>query len=366
MYPFLFHYRYGVFKALEGYDDLEVTFVSDIEGRNGIESIPVELLHKHHQVKTRMLSRFTWQSGLVSRLISSDYDAAIFHGDMWSLSTWVGALVARTRRKRIYFWTIGWHRPDGAVLRRVRVAFYRLAHELLIYGNIGKRLGAEMGFCPSRMTVIYNSHESSQTRSSEVSAVKLRIPRDGRPTVGAVIRLTAVKRLDLLLEAAVVLRMRGLDLRIVLAGDGPERQALEDMATANALSVLFPGAIYAQEDLEEVYGALDLTVVPAAAGLTVIQSLNHGVPVVTDDDEYGQMPESEAVIEGLTGGRYAKGDVRALADAIQAWLNRVSLTPEETARHSQNEVSARWTPEAQAERIHSRLRFPGTAHASAK
>jgi glycosyltransferase involved in cell wall biosynthesis len=356
VYPYLFHYRFGVFRALEQRSDLDVTFVSDVAGRQGIAATPPGLLKKHYRVRTIVLSRFTWQVGLLLCVAVRRYDVAVFHGDMWSLSTWAAAAIARIRRRRVLFWTIGWHRPDPYLLRRVRVLFYKLAHELLIYGNVGRSIGVAMGYPPARMHVIYNSHASSQQVALGPDGEGVTLPRDAVWTVGAVIRLTAVKRLDLLLEAAADLSDRGVPIRVILAGEGPERERLEQLGRRRGVDVIFTGAIYSSPDLASFYEAVDVTVVPAAAGLTVIQSLSHGVPVVTDDDDYGQMPEAEAVVDGATGARYARGDVSQLALKIAQVIERAREDPAGTAARAREEVEARWTPEAQSAKIHSRIR----------
>jgi glycosyltransferase involved in cell wall biosynthesis len=355
VYPFLFHYRFGVFKALEGKQELDVSFVSDIEGRQGIAATPVTLVDNHERVRTMTRSRFTWQRGLLPLIARQDYDAVIFHGDMWSLSTWAAAVIARLRRRDVFFWTIGWHRPDPPLLRRLRVSFYKLANELLVYGNIGRDLGARMGYPAARMHVIYNSQDSSQQVVGQAEAGRLDLSSSSRPTVGAVIRLTAVKRLDLLVEAAALLRDQGRPVRVILAGEGPEQRRLESLAEALDVEIVFTGAIYSEADLTSFYSVVDVTVVPAAAGLTVIQSLKHGVPVVTDDDDYGQMPEAEAVIDGLTGARYTKDSRADLAAKIEQTVERVRVDPAGTSLHARQEVESRWTPEAQAHSIHERL-----------
>jgi glycosyltransferase involved in cell wall biosynthesis len=293
--------------------------------------------------------------GLVLKMLTGSYDVAVFHGDVWSLSTWFAAAAARLRRKRVLFWTIGWHRPDTGFLRVFRMAFYRLANELLLYGNTALALGTDMGYPAERMSVIFNSHESSQQLVTRPSPDKVAHLGPPRPTVGAVIRLTASKRLDLLIEAAALLGERDRPVRVLIAGEGPERARLEELARRLQVQCLFLGAVYAPEDLTAVYDALDVTVVPAAAGLTVIQSLAHGVPVVTDDDRFGQMPEAEAVIEDQTGSRYRAGDVSALALAIDEWVERVRVAPERTSTCARSEVEARWTPSAQADRIADRI-----------
>jgi glycosyltransferase involved in cell wall biosynthesis len=91
-----------------------------------------------------------------------------------------------------------------------------------------------------------------------------------------------------------------------------------------------------------------VTVVPGAAGLTVIQSLQHGVPVVTHGDAHSQMPEFEAVIPARTGSLFEKGSVESLADELRSWME---LSADEAGRRSQEarrEVARGWSSDAHA------------------
>ena len=353
VYPFMHHYRFGVFSALEADRRLTVTFASARQGRNGVETIPRELFRRHVETRTTNFKRFSYQSKIFRLALSPRYDSLVFLGDVWSLSTWLGAAAGRLRRKKVLFWTIGWHRPERGLIKLLRISFYRLADELLLYGNVGKTIGVAMGYAPERMTVIYNSHVSSQQAAVLADGSVVAQLTDASRSVGAVVRLNPTKRLDLLIEAVGLLKKRGLDVGVILAGEGPERDRLSWLAKSKGVRVVFLGAVYAESDLRAIYSRLRATVIPAAAGLSVIQSLSHGVPVITDDDDYGQMPEAEAIQPGVTGSRFARGDVTALAEAIERWLperDDAALT-----RAAEEEITARWSATSQARAIAARI-----------
>ena len=352
-YPFMHHYRYGVFSALDTDDRLDVTFASATKGRNGVASIPPESFKRHVATKTTYFRRFSYQTKILGLALSSRFDTLVFLGDVWSFSTWLGALAGRITRKDVIFWTIGWHRPEKGILKRLRLLFYGIASELLLYGNVGKKIGAAMGYTPGRMTVIYNSHVSShQETATSDGSVEGQL-RDASCAVGAVVRLNPTKRIDLLIEAVGLLKEQGRDVQVILAGEGPELLRLQQLAEATGVRVVFLGAVYAESDLKIVYSHLRATVIPAAAGLSVIQSLSHGVPVITDDDDYGQMPEAEAIQPGVTGSRYPRGDVAALAAAIERWLP--SRDDSALAEAARLEVKTRWSASSQARAISARI-----------
>lgn len=70
-----------------------------------------------------------------------------------------------------------------------------------------------------------------------------------------------------------------------------------------------------------------MTVLPERAGLTVMKSLQFGVPVVTVDDPYRQVPEYRAVVPGVTGELYPPGDVEGLGLAILRALEMIDRDP---------------------------------------
>lgn len=121
----------------------------------------------------------------------------------------------------------------------------------------------------------------------------------GLPNGGIVVlgvgRLAPVKAFHDLIESVGNLRDSGVDVLLVLAGDGPERPRLEEMAQALCLEerVFFLGV---RRDMETVFGAADIFVLcslreaaPAAlleamaSGLAVVATRVGGVPHIVAD-----------------------------------------------------------------------------------
>lgn len=348
--PILFHYRRGVFLALDRHPLVRMVFASDLGPLDGIAAMSPGEVREHIALRTRSFLGVRWQSGLLRTLLTRRFDAVVFLGDVRYASTWLGALLARCRGMRIAFWTIGWHRPETGVRRWTRLTFYRIAHLVMLYGQSGKRIGQEMGYPEDRLVVIGNSVETTPGAADD-EVLELPSKDSGELWLGAVIRLNPVKRLDLLVEAAGVLRRRGVNARLLLVGEGPSRADLERSASNLSVPIHFAGAVYGATTIREIYDRLDVTVVPAAIGLTAIQSMAHGVPVVSDNSPYTQMPEWEAIVPGVTGELYETGDVAALAHAIERAATRVFSDPESTAESCRREAAQKWDATGHAERI---------------
>lgn len=121
----------------------------------------------------------------------------------------------------------------------------------------------------------------------------------GAPILLSVGRLHRMKGLHILLDTLAALRER--PWRLIIAGDGPERAALESQAAALHLSgrVIFLGRV-ADEDLPHLYAGADVFVNPElgqpAFGLVALEALLQGTPVIAN--RAGALPE----VVGDNGG----------------------------------------------------------------
>jgi glycosyltransferase involved in cell wall biosynthesis len=126
-------------------------------------------------------------------------------------------------------------------------------------------------------------------------------PRAATPRIGVVSRLVSHKRFDLLVDAVPELRRRWPGLCVDIAGDGPERPALEERAARLGLqeTVRFHGFVDAATRRRILLEAW-LTVSPSQAegwGLTMIEANAVGVPGVAFD-----VPGlRDSVVHGETG-----------------------------------------------------------------
>lgn len=360
VYPYLPHYRYDVFKRLEGHPNLEVEFAAGPNSRDGsILTVPGEVLDKFHPLRNVWFWKFLWQFGVFSVIVRRRPDVVVFHGESANLSTWAGAVLARLLKSAVLFWTIGWHRPDSGLRRHFRLAYYRLADELLIYGKVGRAIGVDMGYPYERMTVIYNSSSGPIGRQKVDPAALERfnddLPAMGEKIVSSVIRLYPVKRLDMLVQATAALRSAGRPVVLLLVGDGPERERLAALARQLEVPLYMPGAAYTDEALRLVYERTLVTVVPSLAGLTVLQSLKFGCPVITHDNMYEQVPECEAIVPGATGDFYRYGDVDHLALTLGRWIDRQTHHRAATAQHCRDSLQREWNADVQAEIISKKI-----------
>ena len=289
------------------------------------------------------LGPFTWQTGWLRCLWANrDVEAIVITGDWKILSMWPLVTVAHLLRIPVACWTIGWHRPEFGTVDKIREKFYRRADSLLLYGHHAQCIALAKGFRAGELYVVGNSINAPTNIAT--------VHPSERHNIIVVGRLTTAKKLHLLLEAVAALPCEARP-SIKLIGVGEEEQRLRETSKDLNLDVEFPGEIHDVEDLEHHYQSARITVIPGAAGLSVIQSLAYGVPVITHSDLNRQMPEVEAIRQDWTGELVPYEDVNALGRAVERWLRMDDDEYAERSSECRKVYLNNWTPADHAAKI---------------
>lgn len=219
---------------------------------------------------------------------------------------WVGFFHGHTReslRARFY------HFLDRRMLRA--------ADRVIV---MSARQQSEFGRYAHHVQVIHNAIVPLARSSAEAAGVVERKLRGlPAPRIGVVGRLSPEKGVDLFIAACERLARDGLVFSGVIAGDGPERDALalgvENAGLANRIVLL--GHVSAADAL---YEALDLLVIPSRSeGLpnVLLEALAADLPVVATS--VGAIPE---VLDQPGAGRLVEpGSAEELARAIRAAMD---------------------------------------------
>lgn len=141
-------------------------------------------------------------------------------------------------------------------------------------------------------------------------------------TIGTVCRLVPEKGVADLLHAAKNVLLRHRDVRFLIAGDGPARLELEELAHKLGISshVTFSGFC---KDMPSTYAAMDVFVLPSwneGMPMSVIEAMAAGKPVVSTF--VGALPE---VITDKTGVLIAPGDHQTMAKVLTTLIDNRDL-----------------------------------------
>ena len=145
------------------------------------------------------------------------------------------------------------------------------------------------GVNQSCISMIQNAVESCYTDESAIQnrAEKRRLfsIKEHEMLLGFTGRLSQEKGLRYLIEACFLLNQAGLPTKVLIIGDGPQRNELEKLASSKNLchQVLFVGF---QKDVHNWLPALDAFVLPSVTEgtpMSLLEAMSWGLPVVASD-----------------------------------------------------------------------------------
>ncbi|GAA1984777.1 glycosyltransferase family 4 protein [Catenulispora subtropica] len=215
---------------------------------------------------------------------------------------------------------------------------------------MGREVDALLGVPEAKTAIIPNGVDMPRWRPdpAEVAASRSRYADSG-PLIGFAGRLVYEKGVQHLLHAVPELRRRHPGLRVVIAGDGPQRGELE--ATAGQLGlhreVSFTGFVPAP-GLSSTMASTDAMVVPSIYepfGLVALEAAAAGAPLAVS--ETGGL--AEIVEPGVTGLRFRARDTEALAESVSSLISdRASAQSMATAAHAMVRDRYGWSSVADA------------------
>ena len=181
------------------------------------------------------------------------------------------------RRRPVIGWGLG--APAANKLETaLRGSFLHSLDAVIAYSRTGADQYIAAGLPAERVFVAPNAVAPRPSRPAQQHPATY---ADGRPSLLFIGRLQARKRLDILLQACAALSGE-FHPRLTIIGDGPEREALEQLAEDIYPQTVFTGAKHGAE-LEPYFSAADLFVLPGTGGLAVQQAMAHALPVLVGE-----------------------------------------------------------------------------------
>lgn len=317
------HYRKNIYMLMD--KELEVDFYFGDSRPGNIKPVDESLLeHVKPHLHNITFGPFYWQKGAM-KFLKSEYTDIILPGETYCLSSWALTLLAKCYGKRIYHWTHGAYGNERGFKKWLTMLRTRKVTGSFLYGNYAKDILIKYGADPSKLYVIYNSlaydEQVDIRRTITSSDVYCRHFGNTNKNIVFIGRLTSVKKLDQILSALSVLQQKGQHYNMTFIGDGTEKSKLEQLvAELNLKNVWFYGACYDEKVLSEMLYNADVCVSPGNVGLTAMHTMTFGTPVISHNNFPMQMPEFEAIEDGITGTFFKEDDVNSLADAIERWF----------------------------------------------
>lgn len=354
-------FRYAALYRTSIYLEIEKEFNADFSFSAKI-SIPIKKMDysilqrcKLFGEEKEIIGGFHYMSSFQDINIDQ-YNNIIMAGDSKDLTVWKVLIINKFKKnkQKTILWSHGWYGREGYLKSIIKKKLFNLADEILLYGEYARKLMIANGFDSSKLHVIYNSldydNQLAIREKMKISDIYIKKFNNNSKNLIFIGRLTREKKLNLLIEAILILKRNGFETNLTLIGDGNEGEDLKSLANKYSLekNIWFYGASYNEDFLSELIYNADICVSPGNVGLTAIHSMTYGTPVVTHKDFTHQGPEFEAIIEGKTGSYFNFNEAVSLANTIYNWFNKI-IDREQIRENCYEIIDKKYNPHYQIE-----------------
>jgi glycosyltransferase involved in cell wall biosynthesis len=289
--------------------------------------------------------RGPWDWRVLTRLVSvcRAEGVTIWHGHDYKTNA-LGLLLKRFHPMRLVTTVHGWvHRTARTPLyyKIDQLCLPRYERVICVSDDLLEQCLAS-GVSAKNCVLLENgidADEYSRKRTAEEARAALGLPASGS-VLGAVGRLEAEKGFDLLIRSTHALLASGVDVRLVVVGEGGERSRLEELARELGIAdrVLLPGW---QSDVRTYFEAMDVFALSSfREGLpnVVLEAMALEVPVVST--RVNGVPR--LIQDGRNGFLVEPGDREGLTTALAGILKNSALR-DVFARSARRVVETRYS-----------------------
>lgn len=211
----------------------------------------------------------------------------------------------------------------AAMFASERWLLHRARAVTVVTESFKQRL-VQKGVPAERVTVVPNGVDTSRYYASPERLALDGVPADGTPLIGYLGTFGAGQGLAAVIDAARLLRGRGVNAHVALVGDGPDRAALEADLSARPVSGVSIHAPIPRDATRAFYNTCDVVLVPHAS----LPVLGDTVPSKIFEVMACERPlvaalrgEGARIIERSRGGVLASpGDPVSIAEGIERML----------------------------------------------
>lgn len=341
-------YRERIYALIDQKYDCDWVFE---DTNNNLKEFDTSKLHRVSRLHTFKIGPFYWVSGLLQFLYRHQYSQYLMMGHSRNLSTLIFLLIKKIffPSKKVYLWTHGIYGKESKLEHLYKTLLYKCSDKVLVYGDYSCSLMKNMGFDVSRLYAIHNSLDFDtqlQIRQSLTeSAIYESHFQNRSPVIVFIGRLNPVKKLDMIIKAVSELKRQGKIFNLALIGDGPTKDSLKNLVCDLKLDkqVWFYGASYDEKKNAELIYNADICVAPGNIGLTAMHVMMFGCPAISHNCFKNQMPEFEAIKEGLTGDFFEYNNQDSLTNTIAKWFSHPDYNRDSIRQNCYDEIDKNWS-----------------------
>lgn len=279
-----------------------------------------------------------WQHGLITLKGLKKGDVIVVGGDLHNISAMMLSALARMNGLGVVWW--GHHKTANAKRWKVLIRLWiakLLSDVYLCYTKAGARFLETHGFVKGRVYATGNTIDQTaivdavgKFDKSSLDDFRHTHNLEGKKLILICGEVHAKMRLHQLIEAMATPQLRSEPVVLAVIGDGSECERCRALSKRLCVDdrIRWIGATRDQMVMAPWFILANVFVYPGAIGLSIMHAFSYGVPVVTHGCREHQMPEFEALREGVTGLTFREDDVNDLADKVLSMIVNPKRTKE--------------------------------------
>ncbi|WXG47417.1 MAG: glycosyltransferase family 4 protein [Candidatus Atabeyarchaeum deiterrae] len=292
-------------------------------------------------------SPFHWKRALnllptlLPAIAKGKHDVVITEGAGFILNLIPLFVFCKLAGKRLIIWD-GGNIKDNApkstdsIIKKVAYIFVRFItrHEdaAVVYGEGSKDFQTYLGADSRKIFIAPNTVNNKlferiiSKRGNEIANLRSRLGLQGKKTIVYVGSLERRKKVDHLLEMFRRLKGEVPYAALLIIGDGPDKNYLLKLKAEKRLKdVHFLGKI-TYLDMPLYYDLSDVFCLPSQGGITVVEAMACGKPIVISDQNNLLLSLPGIVRQGENGFIVKEGDLDAFVDRFVTLITSDSLT----------------------------------------
>lgn len=345
-------YRLPIYQAMSKQFDCDFYFGDNIfEPLKQFDTKELPGFVKYLHVK-KIWKGFKWMSG-IKPIFSCKYSHYIVTGDVYCLLNWLILLYAFVAKRKVYCWCHGLKSYTKKwPIRKLNQLFFNAMSGVFLYNNYSIQF-MKLNGVHSPMHVIHNSLNTPiQTElynRLKTSTIYTSHFGNNNPVAIFIGRIQKRMKVQYLIEAALLLKKKGVNINLVIVGAYMDGIDIEKMVRDNDLQdqVWFYGPSFDESNNSILLYNADVCVAPGTIGLTAIHSLSYGTPCITHDNHSATGPEFESIIPGKTGDFFVEDNIENLSEIMEKWLGISKDKRDSVRSYCRTEVERNWSISSQ-------------------
>jgi glycosyltransferase involved in cell wall biosynthesis len=322
-------YRTAFFHTLSQKYDVDF-FLTNLDESHSIREPTLRYL-RYHGLRLPFLTHYgsygydppSFPITLGFQLVKKKYDVIISKG-IGTAATYIAFLISKFLRKPFILWDETWFYPPTLARTILMPLFQRLAkgaNAIIVPGSKAQEFFLSLNVKRNRLFIAPNACEKQIINLQKLAALKKMLKLEHKRVVLYFGRLIKRKGCQFLLKAFAQLQTEFNDATLIIAGDGPYKNALKNLCKIlKVTNVHFLGYVK-EEEKATIHSLAQVLIVPSIRtpmtaeiwGIVLNEAMSLGKPVIATDAVGAAY---DLIEEGVNGFIVKERDVPSLYRAI--------------------------------------------------